>query len=161
VTLGNVLAQTADPEAVIQEAWRVLRPGGRVVVSAEQRSLMTAADEVFFAELAELAAAFRIPRRRENHAVIGEPSVLRGLLEEAGFSSVRTTQLVIGNHTDDARSFIELMRLTGPWPHAVISVLGPAARERFERRLTGAVKFSREGSFLYHRAFSFATATRA
>jgi SAM-dependent methyltransferase len=158
--LGDVLGQTADPEAVLLEARRVLRPDGRIVVSAEQRSLTTASEEVFFAELADIGAAFRIPRRRDDHAVLGEPSVLRGLLEEAGFARVRTTQLVIGDHTDDVAGFIDVMRLTGPWPHMVISMLGPGARERFERRVTGAVKYSREGGFRYHRAFSFAVARR-
>lgn len=158
--LGDVLAQTADPEAVLSEAHRVLRPGGRIVVSAEQRSLTTPAEEVFFAELTDVGAAFRIPRRRDDHAFLGEPSVLRGLLEEAGFGGVRTTQLVIGNHTNDVAAFIELMRLTGPWPHMVISMLGPGARERFERRLTGAVKYSRDGGYAYHRAFAFALAHR-
>ncbi|MFN2581856.1 MAG: methyltransferase domain-containing protein [Candidatus Dormibacteria bacterium] len=157
VILGLVLAYTADPEAVLQEARRVLKPGGRIAVSGQQRSLMTAVDEVFFAELLDVASTFGIPRRRDEHGMLGEPWMLRGLLEEAGFVDVRTSNMLVGNHTEDARSFIDLMRYEGPWPHAVIHLMGPGARARLEKRLTGTVRFSKEdGRFIYHRPFSFA-----
>jgi ubiquinone/menaquinone biosynthesis C-methylase UbiE len=158
VIMGLVLAYTADPEAVLQEARRVLRPGGRVTISGQQRSLMTAVDEVFFAELLDVASTFGLPRRRDEHAMLGEPWMLKGLLEEAGFSDVRTSNMLVGNHTEDAHSFVDLMRYEGPWPHAVIRLMGPGARARLEKRLTGTVRFSKEGGeFIYHRPFSFAT----
>ncbi|MBV8196177.1 MAG: methyltransferase domain-containing protein [Candidatus Dormibacteraeota bacterium] len=161
VILGLVLAYTADPEAGLQEAHRVLKPGGRIAVSGQQRSLMTEVDEVFFAELLDIGSTFSVPRRREEHAMLGEPWMLQGLLEEAGFTDVRTSNLLVGNHTRDARSFIELMQLEGPWPHAVIRLMGPGARSRLEKRLTGSVRFSREdGRFIYHRPFSFAVGHR-
>lgn len=161
VALGLVLSDVADPEAVLLEARRVLRPGGRVVVSEFRRSLQTEVDAMFFTELRELALLFRIPERPASHRLLGEPHVMRGLLEEAGFGDVRTSSMVVGNHTEDARAFVELMRDEGPWTHTMVGLLGPVARERLERRLTGTVRFSEEGGpFLYHRPFTFAVATR-
>ena len=160
VALGLVLSDVADPEAVLSEARRVLRPGGRVVVSEFRRSLQTEVDAMFFTELRELALLIRIPERPASHRLLGEPHVMRGLLEEAGFGDVRTSSMVVGNHTEDARAFVDLMRDEGPWTNTMVGLLGPVARERLERRLTGTVRFSEEGGpFLYHRPFTFAVAT--
>ena len=161
VALGLVLSDVADPEAVLAEARRVLRPGGRIVVSECRRSLQTEVDAMFFTELRELALVFRIPERPASHRLLGEPPVLRGLLEEAGFGEAHTSSMVVGNHTEDAHAFVDLMRDEGPWTHTMVGLLGPAARERLERRLTGTVRFSEDGGpFLYHRPFTFAVARR-
>lgn len=163
VVLGQVLAYTADPEAVILEARRVLKPGGRIAISAYQRSLMSPVEDVFFTELLRLSedTFYSIPRRSGQHALLGEPAKLRDMLEEAGFADVEIANLVVGNHTEDAHSFVELMRFEGPWPYAVLDFMGPAARARFEQKLAGVVRFFHdEGRFVYHRPFTFAVGRR-
>lgn len=162
VVLGLVLSYTADPEAVLLEARRVLRPGGRLVVSEYRPSLLTEVDAIFHAELRDLAdVVFRVPERGLAERVVGEQSVLLGLLGSCGFGDVHTSAMVVGNHTTDAHAYVELMRYDTPWTHALLALMGPGARERLERRLTGAVRFSHEPeSFRYHLPFTFATAKR-
>lgn len=162
VVLGLVLSYTKDPEVVLREARRVLRPGGRVVISEYRPSLVTEVDEIFYAELRDLAdVVFRVPERGLGHHPFGEPAVLERILEGNGFGDVRTSSMLVGNHTADASSFVELMRYATPWTHALLRVMGPAARERLEQRLTGTLRFSREPeAFRYHLPYSFAVGQR-
>jgi SAM-dependent methyltransferase len=160
VVMGQVLAYLPDPELGLAEAQRVLRPGGRIVVSCQRRSLCTEAETEFFAQLVETGSPFRVPRPPDHHALLGEPWMLSGLVEEAGFTDVRVTQMLIGDHTPDTRSFIQLMRFAGPWPHAVLGLLRAGAAERFETRLTGSMRSLGAGANRYHRAFTFVSARK-
>jgi demethylmenaquinone methyltransferase/2-methoxy-6-polyprenyl-1,4-benzoquinol methylase len=160
VTLGQVIGYVPDPERVLGEAHRVLRRGGRIVVSSQRRMLCTPAEELFFRILDEMAANFRIPRLPAHHALFGEPWVLTELLAQAGFAHVRTTQLLIGNHTANSHDWVDLMLQSGPYPHACLSLLQPAGRARFEQRVETAMRELGDSAFTYHRAYTFATAQR-
>jgi SAM-dependent methyltransferase len=160
VLMGQVLAYLADPELGLAEARRVLQPGGRLVVSCQRRSLCTEAERIFFAELTNAAAPFRIPRPPDHHALLGEPWMLKGLIQEAGFTDLKVSQMVFGDHTGDTRSFIQLLRSAGPWPHAALGALGSAAAERVETRVTDAMRGLGDGANRYHRAFTFVTARK-
>ncbi|MGH7686347.1 MAG: class I SAM-dependent methyltransferase [Candidatus Dormibacteria bacterium] len=161
VILGLVLADTAEPMAVLHEARRVLRHGGRVIVSVMRQSLLTEVDSLFLAELRDVAQLIRLPERPRTHDTIGEPHVLKRMLDSAGFLEIQTSSMVVGNHTENAHDFIELMRYESPWMYSMVKLLGPTPRERLERRLTGTLRFSEEGEeFRYHLPFTFAVATR-
>lgn len=162
VTIGQTLAYLADPDRGLAEAHRVLRRGGRLAVSCRRRSLSTRAQGLFFTRLADLAGRhpFKIPRPPQDRAIFGEPRVLTAMLKEADFVDISTTQLVIGQRTDDAHAWTELMMGAGPFPHAVLSVLGPRLRSEFETQLDEAMRELGEGAFHFHHAFTFAVARR-
>lgn len=160
VTCGQLLPYLVDPDAVLAEARRVLAPGGRIAVSCQRRSLCTPAEQRFFEILEEMGAGFRIPRLPAYHELFGEPWALQQMLAEAGFDDVSTTQMVIGNHTPDARAWVDLMITSGPYPHALLSLLQPAGRDRFEQRVDAAMRELSESAFTYHRAFTFAIARK-
>src|SRR5262249_35451752 len=64
VVLGQTLAYLPDPDAALDEARRVLRPGGRIVVTVQRRRVHSPAQRTFFAILDDLAAAhpMQLPR---------------------------------------------------------------------------------------------------
>ncbi|MBV9101757.1 MAG: methyltransferase domain-containing protein [Candidatus Dormibacteraeota bacterium] len=160
VTMGQLLPYLVSPDVALAEAGRVLRAGGRIAVSCQRRSLCTAAEARFFAILEEMGGGFRIPRLPDYHDHFGEPWALQALLEQAGFERVSTTQMVIGNHTPDAKAWVDLMMQAGPYPHALLSLLQPAGRARFEQRVAAAMEELGETAYTYHRAFTFAVARR-
>src|SRR6195256_1415832 len=57
VTMGEALAYFADPDDALNEAYRVLREGGRIAVSCQRRSLSTRAQDLFFQGVAPLPRA--------------------------------------------------------------------------------------------------------
>lgn len=160
VTFGQVLPYLLDPMPALAEAHRVLRDGGRLAVSCQRRSLCTAAEQSFFTILEDMGQGFRIPRPPEHHRLIGEPWALCELIKQAGFTSVQTTQMLVGNHTPDAAAWVDLMMQSGPYPHALLSLLRPAGRERFMRRVEDAMRELGESAYTYHRAYTFAVAQK-
>jgi len=156
--LGQLLAYLSNPLAVLQETRRLLRPGGRVVISCQCRSLCTPAQALFFERLDRLA--LRIPRGPEHHSLLGEPWVITEMLQDAGFVDISTTQMVMGNRAPDATTWVDVMSQSGPWPDAVMRLLSPASRRTFEEKLDEGMQRLGERAYGFHGAFTFAVALR-
>jgi len=153
--LGQSLAYFEDPWRALAEIRRVLAPRGRIAVSCRCRSLSTPAQGVFFDRLERLA--IRLPRTPAHHALFGEPWVLTEMLDMAGFTDITVTQLLVGVHADDVHEWTEMMGSSGPWPHAMLGLLGPRARATFEEELDLAMHRLGEGDYAFHGAFTLAS----
>jgi ubiquinone/menaquinone biosynthesis C-methylase UbiE len=162
VTFGDSLPYFSEPFAMLEEARRVLRPGGRIGLSLRQRSLVTEAQRAFYRlldeELVE-AHPLIVPRhRREDHGKLGEPELVRELLEDAGFGTALVTQLVTGVRMDSGLAWIELLQGAGPWPHALLSTLGPDLKRQLAVAVEREMARLGDDAFRYHEAFIFVTA---
>jgi ubiquinone/menaquinone biosynthesis C-methylase UbiE len=153
--LGQSLACLEDPWRALAEIRRVLKPDGRIAVCCRCRSLSTPAQEVFFERLERLAIVRT--RTPSHHALFGEPWVLSDMLEMAGFTDIRMTQLLVGVRAQDVHEWTEMMQWSGPWTHAMVGVLSPGSRATFEEELDGTMHRLGEGDYAFHAAFTFAT----
>lgn len=163
VTLGTSLAYLGDPLAVLTEARRVLRDGGRIALSLRRRSLATPAQEAFFGWLEELTEQHwrAIPRPEGSRSPLGEPQTLRRLLAGAGFGEPVTTMLATGSQMPSAAAWIDHMTWTGPWPWALLTTLGPTERGRLEAALGREMERMGDEAFHYTDAFTLCVAHTA
>jgi len=164
VTMGEALAYLADPIEALHEVHRVLKPRGRIALSCHRRSLSTPAQNLFFQGLAPLARRhyLSLPRFSSERSGFGEPSVLPGLLAEAGFEVSRMTELVTGGRTRDAREWTDLMSGAGPLPHTLIRSLGPRYRAELEEEIEMAMQSlgDPDDAFRYHHSYLLAVAEK-
>jgi ubiquinone/menaquinone biosynthesis C-methylase UbiE len=156
--LGQSLACLEDPWRALAEIYRVLTPNGRIAVCCRCRSLSTPAQEVFFERLERLAIVR--PRTSPHHALFGEPWVLTEMLETAGFTDIRVTQLLVGVHAQNVHEWTEMMQWSGPWTHAMVELLSPGARTTFEEELDLSMHRLGEGDYAFHAAFTLACGQR-
>jgi ubiquinone/menaquinone biosynthesis C-methylase UbiE len=156
--LGQSLACLEDPWRALAEVRRVLSPNGRIAVCCRCRSLSTPAQEVFFERLEHLAISR--PRTPQHHALFGEPWVLTEMLEIAGFTDIRVTQLLVGVRAQGVHEWTEMMQWSGPWTHAMFGLLSPASRATFEEELDLTMHRLGEGDYAFHGAFTLASGRR-
>jgi ubiquinone/menaquinone biosynthesis C-methylase UbiE len=164
VTMGEALAYLSDPTDALAEAHRVLRVGGRLAVSNQRRSLSTRAQDLFFQGLGPLARRhyLRFPRYSSERARFGEPDVLPELLGAAGFEMIRSTEMVTGGRTRDAREWTDLMSGAGPLPYTLIRALGPRYRSELEAEVESAMQSlgDPDDAFRYHHSYLIAVARK-
>jgi ubiquinone/menaquinone biosynthesis C-methylase UbiE len=164
VTMGEALAYFADPTTALEEAHRVLRPGGRLAVSCQRRSLNTRAQDLFFQGLAPLARRhyLSLPRYSSERSRFGEPDVLKQMLGDAGFDVTRISETITGGRANNAREWTELMAGAGPLPYTLIRSLGPRYRDELEAEVEAAMASlgDPDEAFRYHHSYVLAVATR-
>jgi ubiquinone/menaquinone biosynthesis C-methylase UbiE len=164
VTMGEALAYLADPTDALAEAHRVLRPGGRIAVSVQRRSLSTRAQDLFFQGLAPLARRhyLSLPRYSSERARFGEPDVLPQLLGAAGFDVTRLTEMVTGGRTQNAQEWTDLMSGAGPLPYTLIRSLGPRYRTELEAEVESAMASlgDPDDAFRYHHSYVIVVARK-
>jgi ubiquinone/menaquinone biosynthesis C-methylase UbiE len=164
VTMGESLAYFADPAAGLEEAHRVLKPKGRLVLSCHRRSLSTAAQNLFFQGLMPLARRhyLTLPRFSSDRARFGEPSALPDLLASSGFQVTKMTELVTGGRTRNAREWTDLMAGAGPLPFTLIRALGPRYRSELEEEVELAMASlgDPDDAFRYHHSYLLAVAEK-
>lgn len=164
LTMGEALAYFADPTTALEEAHRVLKPGGRLAVSCQRRSLNTRAQDLFFQGLGPLARRhyLSLPRFSSERARFGEPDVLPQILAAAGFEVTRMSETITGGRATDAREWTELMAGAGPLPYTLIRSLGPRYRDELEAEVEAAMASlgDPDDAFRYHHSYLLAVATR-
>jgi len=164
VTMGQALAYFSDPTTALAEANRVLRPGGRLAVSCQRRSLNTRAQDLFFQGLVPLARRhyLSLPRYSSDRSRFGEPDQLPQILGAAGFDTTSVTEMVTGGRTKNARDWTELMAGAGPLPHTLIRSLGPRYRNELEAEVDAAMASlgDPDDAFRYHHSYVLAVATK-
>jgi len=165
VTMGEALAYLADPQTALEEANRVLRPGGRLAVSCQRRSLSTRAQDLFFQGLGPLARRhyLSLPRFSSDRGRFGEPEVLPGILASAGFEVTKLTEMVTGGRARDAREWTELMAGAGPLPYTLINALGPRFRSELEEEVESAMASlgDPDDAYRYHHSHLIAIARKS
>jgi SAM-dependent methyltransferase len=123
VTMRMVLEHVPDPRRVLAEAHRIMRPGGRILLSVPNAGSLEAR------AFGPRWFAWELPRHLSHF----DPGSLGRMLRQAGFEGIRVRHLVNANNL--AASLGYVFGRTGPASPALARLLLPvAALEALLRR---------------------------
>ncbi|MGH7882862.1 MAG: class I SAM-dependent methyltransferase, partial [Candidatus Dormibacteraceae bacterium] len=160
ILLSDSLTYLQSPSLTLRETFRVLRPGGRLILSVVRRSLATRAHEISL-QLLERELKnhpLSLPDHSVTRILLGEPNSLAVLLQESGFTSHTLSTSVNGLRVRSCHDWLELLRLSCPRYHLLLGTLGSSTRARFYDRMEWAMRKLGSESFRYHLACTIAVA---
>jgi SAM-dependent methyltransferase len=162
VVLSRSIAYESDAYAVIGEASRTLKAGGRLALFCRRRGLATPAERAFLDELAAFVQQqpVNLPDQFLGYPGLADRRELEMALRMAGLHHISFGDVVTGGRTDDAAAWNrEMMRC---WPAARILIGALAGRKRlqFEAQVEGVMSTLGDEAFRYHHPYLLATGVK-
>jgi SAM-dependent methyltransferase len=159
VVLSKSIAYASDAGAVIREAIRTLKPGGRLALFCRRRGLATLAEQAF---LAELNAFVRlqpvlVPERFLGYPGLADRRDLDPSLREAGLEHITFGDVVTGGRATDVAAFDREMMRCWPAARIVLEALGGKKRLQFDARIDAAMRELGEDALRYHHPYLLAS----
>ncbi len=163
VVLSRSIAYESDAYAVIGEASRTLKFGGRLALFCRRRGLATRAEQAFLHELAVFVQQepVNLPDQFLGYPGLADRREVETALRGAGLDHIAFGDVVTGGRTDDAAAWNREMM--GCWPAVRILVGALAGRKRlqFEEQIERVMRTLGDEAFRYHHPYLLATGIKA
>jgi len=162
VVLSRSIAYESDAYAVIGEATRTLKVGGRLALFCRRRGLATPADEAFLHELAVFLRqqGVMLPDRFLNYPGLADRRELELALRMAGLVNITFGDVVTGGRTADAAAFNDEMMRCWPAARVLLGVLAGKKRLQFDEQIDRVMRPLGDDAFQYHHPYLLAAGTK-
>lgn len=162
IVFANSLTFLERPRQALQDAFRMLRPGGRLALAVPRRSLTSQAQELSRQAVERMLQTqpLSVPRAHAHTSLLGEPERLLRLLQDLGYVLLDTTTFATGVRAGSSDEWLEIERWSSPRTYVLLSALGPAMRQRLAEHLDWSMRRIGDDAFRHHQAFTLVTATR-
>jgi SAM-dependent methyltransferase len=163
VVLSKSIAYAADAAAVIGEAIRTLKPGGRLAMFCRRRGLATPAEEVFLDELNAFARhqPVNVPERFLGYPGLADRDDLEPVLRAAGLEQVTFGDVVTGGRAPDVAAFDREMMRCWPAARILLEALAGTKRLQFDARIEVLMRRLGGDALRYHHPYLLASGVRA
>jgi SAM-dependent methyltransferase len=163
VVLSRSIAYESDAYAVIGEATRTLKVGGRLALFCRRRGLATPAEEAFLDELAVFLRqqGVVLPEQFLNYPGLADRRELELALRMAGLVDITFGDVVTGGRTADAAAFNDEMMRCWPAARVLLGVLAGKKRLQFDEQIDRVMRPLGDDAFQYHHPYLLAAGTKA
>jgi SAM-dependent methyltransferase len=162
VVLSRSIAYESDAYAVIGEATRILKVGGRLALFCRRRGLATPAEEAFLDELAVFLRqqGVMLPDQFLNYPGLADRRELELALRMAGLVDITFGDVVTGGRTSDAAAFNDEMMRCWPAARVLLGVLAGKKRLQFDDQIDRVMRPLGDDAFQYHHPYLLAAGTK-
>jgi ubiquinone/menaquinone biosynthesis C-methylase UbiE len=163
VVLSRSIAYESDAYAVIGEATRTLKVGGRLALFCRRRGLATPAEEAFLNELAVFLRqqGVILPDQFLSYPGLADRRELELALRMAGLDHIVFGDVVTGGQTADAATFNEEMMRCWPAARILLGTLAGKKRQQFDEQIDRTMRALGEEAFRYHHPYLLAAGTKS
>lgn len=163
VVLSRSIAYAPDAGAVIGEAIRTLKPGGRLVLFCRRRGLATRAEEAFLGELDTFVRhqPVTVPDRFLGYPGLADRGELGPALRAAGLDQVTFGDVVTGGRAADVGAFDREMMRCWPAARILLAALGGTKRAQFDARIAEVMRLLGADGLRYHHPYLLARGVKA
>jgi SAM-dependent methyltransferase len=162
VVLSRSITHESDAHAVIGEASRTLKIGGRLALFCRRRGLATRAEQAFLHELATFVQQHpvNLPDQFLGYPRIADRREVETALSTAGLDHITFGDVVTGGRASDAAAWNREMMACWPAARLLVGALAGRKRLQFEEQIEQVMRRLGDEAFRYHHPYLLAAAVK-
>ncbi|HEX4211764.1 MAG TPA: methyltransferase domain-containing protein [Candidatus Dormibacteraeota bacterium] len=162
IAFCDSLTYLASPRQALQEAARMLAPGGRLALAVPCRSLATAAQETSrrVLERALQRQPLTVPPPHGPNSLLGEPDHLLRALNDVGLDRCVFRTFVSGQRASSSEDWLDIEQTSSPRAYVLLSSIGPVMQRTLADRIDEEMERLGDERYRHHQAYTLAVAWR-